>query len=388
MKVIKTCSYKMLPSQAAKAVIDNDSPQEAAPAISINEENPYEPIEKSADEDSPRHNGASEYLKIIDNYFDCYSTGQGVLPLFLEKGQSLCELGLSSKECSAWQTISRDSNLKSGVYCSDCVEFMKSNMRNDTVDLTVTSPPYDSLRTYHGYEFDFEATARELFRVTKNGGVLVWVVGDAVVNGSETGTAFGQAQYFMKIGFRLHDTMIYQKTGVSYPSHGRYTQAFEYMFIFSKGKPKTFNPISDVPKRWSGSWGKLSTRNRNGSLKRRNLQNEGKGSSGRAEDGRYGYKLRNNVWVIRNGHGFGTRDDIAYKHPATFPEKLANDHIITWSNPGDLILDPLCGSGTTPKMAKVNGRQFVGIDISEEYCAIARKRIEMVESSQGGITVA
>ena len=204
---------------------------------------------------------------------------------------------------------------------------------------------------------------------------MVWVVGDAVVNGSETGTSFRQALYLKEIGFNVHDIMIYQKTGVSYPSINRYTQVFDFMIILSKGKPKTFNPICDVPKLWAGSWGKLSTRNKDGSLKCRNLPNEGKGCSGRAEDGRYGYKQRSNIWILKNGYGFGSRDKIAYQHPATFPEQLPNDHIITWSNPGNLIFDPFCGSGTTLKMALLNNRKFIGVDISEEYCEIAAKRL-------------
>ena len=217
-----------------------------------------------------------------------------------------------------------------------------------------------------------------MFRVTKPGGVVIWVVGDSVVNGSESGTSFRQALFFQEIGFNIHDTMIYEKTGVSYPSIGRYTPIFDYMFVFSKGKPKTFNPICDLPKLWEGSWGKLSTRNKDGSLKCRNLPNEGKGCSGRAEDGRYGYKQRTNIWVIKNGRGFGTKDDIAYQHPATFPEQLPNDHIITWSNPGDLIFDPMCGSGTTLKMALLNSRKFIGVDISQRYCEIAVKRLAAV----------
>jgi site-specific DNA-methyltransferase (adenine-specific) len=250
-------------------------------------------------------------------------------------------------------------------------------MEENSVDLTITSPPYDNLRDSES-NFDFENIAKGLFRVTKEGGVVVWVVGDATINGSETGTSFKQALFFMEIGFNLHDTMIYSKSGVTFSSEGRYTQVFEYMFVFSKGKPKTFNPICDEPKLWEGSWGALSTRNKDGSLTARNLDNEGKGSSGRAEGSEYGFKQRTNIWKIRNGHGFGTRDEIAVLHSSTYPDELVLGHCITWSNPGDLVFDPMAGSGTTLKVAKMNNRNYLGVEINEEYCRIARKRMEMV----------
>ena len=131
------------------------------------------------------------------------------------------------------------------IICGDCVEVMKS-WPEECIDLTVTSPPYDDLRDYRGYTFDFESIARELYRVTKPGGVVVWVVGDATINGSETGTSFRQALYFKDVcGFKLHDTMIYKKKASRFPDTNRYYQVFEYMFVFSKGTPKTFNLIRD-----------------------------------------------------------------------------------------------------------------------------------------------
>jgi site-specific DNA-methyltransferase (adenine-specific) len=277
------------------------------------------------------------------------------------------------------QVGSTDRNMVNGenkIHCADCVEYMKK-MEENSVDLTITSPPYDNLRDLDG-DFDFENIARGLYRVTKEGGVVVWVVGDATINGSETGTSFKQALLFMEIGFNLHDTMIYAKSGVTFSSEGRYTQVFEYMFVFSKGKPKTFNPICDEPKLWQGSWGTLSTRNKDGSLTARNLENEGKGSSGRAEGSEYGFKQRTNIWKIRNGHGFGSKDDMVILHPSTFPEQLARDMTISWSNPGDLVFDCMAGSGTTLKVAKMNNRNYLGVDINEEYCRIARQRLAMV----------
>lgn len=232
------------------------------------------------------------------------------------------------------------------------------------IDLTVTSPPYDNLRDYKGYSFDFKPVAAELLRVTKQGGVVVWVVGDATVDGSETGTSFGQALGFMRLGFRLHDTMIYEKAGPSHPEAVRYHQVFEYMFVLSKGQPKTFHPLKDRKNRWPGSWGKVSQRQRDGCLQSRPqtiLKQTGR---------------RFNIWKYTVGKGFGQSDETAYQHPATFPEALARDHVLSWSDPGDVILDPMCGSGTTLKMAKQLGRRYLGFDISEEYTELARLRVE------------
>ena len=240
-----------------------------------------------------------------------------------------------------------------------------SEIPDGCIDLTVTSPPYDDLRTYDGFSFDFPAIAEQLYRVTANGGVVVWVVGDQVVKGSESGTSFRQALHFMDIGFRLHDTMLYEKVGPAFPDKTRYSQIFEYMFVFSKGKPKTINLIADRKNKWPGSWGKNSARQRDGSLK--TISEE------KIKYNEYG--VRFNIWRMHNGQGFGTKDAYTIDHPARFPESLANDHIISWSNPGDLVLDPFCGSGTTLKMAKRNGRDYFGIDMSEDYCAMSAKRV-------------
>jgi len=249
------------------------------------------------------------------------------------------------------------------IYNENCLDTM-AKMPDCFVDLTVTSPPYDSLRTYNGYCFNFESVAKELFRVTKQGGVVVWVVGDATVKGSETGTSFKQALFFKEIGFNLHDTMIYEKSGVS-PATGRYYPAFEYMFIFSKGKPKTFNPILDRKNRWRERWGKTRVRK------------NANGENGKPYESKIApeFGMRRNIWQYTQGGGYGADDAIAYKHPAIFPEQLVIDHIISWSNEGELVYDPFMGSGTTAKMALLNNRKFVGSEISNEYCEIAEKRI-------------
>jgi site-specific DNA-methyltransferase (adenine-specific) len=241
----------------------------------------------------------------------------------------------------------------------DNLQGMKE-LGKETVDLTVTSPPYDDLRNYNGYSFDFEKTARYLYNVTKPGGVVVWVVGDATKNGSESGTSFRQALYFKEVGFNLLDTMIYSKGGQGATgSNNCYWQDFEYMFIFTKDKIKTFNPIKDrenkvAPREKFESQGH---RYKNGEVKEKRIIKRDQ------------FGKRFNIWQY---HESGTR----LNHPAVFPESLANDHILSWSNEGDLILDPFMGSGTTALMAKKLNRNFVGFEISQEYCDIANKRLE------------
>lgn len=260
------------------------------------------------------------------------------------------------------------------IICGNCAEIMKS-WPDECIDLTVTSPPYDNLRHYKGYTFDFETIAKELYRITKPGGVVVWVVGDATINGSETGTSFRQALYFKDVcGFKLHDTMIYHKDNPApVGGHNRYYQAFEYMFVLSKGEPKTFNPILR-PRR--NKWNdkrtvryKGVTRNKDGEFEKRLVKvNE--------------VVKKQNLWTYVVSGGSSSTDRIAHQHPAVFPEQLAADHIISWSNPGDIVLDPMCGSGTTCKMALKLGRRFIGIDIAEGYCEIARKRVAMEKERQ------
>jgi site-specific DNA-methyltransferase (adenine-specific) len=242
-------------------------------------------------------------------------------------------------------------------------------MKSDFIDLTVTSPPYDNLRKYNGFSFDTKAIADELFRTTKIGGVVVWVVGDAVINGGESGSSFRQALTFIESGFLLHDTMIYEKNTSSFPARrtgNRYTQIFEYMFVFSKGKPKTSNLICDKPNKYAGhtNWGKNTHRDKDNDLKETNKIKP-------VPD----FSPRNNIWRYVVGGGFASKDKIAHQHPAIFPEELAQDHIITWSNEGDLVFDPFMGSGTTAKMAILNNRNYIGSDISEEYVELAKQRV-------------
>jgi DNA modification methylase len=245
------------------------------------------------------------------------------------------------------------------IYNEDNIATL-AKMPDNFIDLVVTSPPYDNLRNYNGFSFDFETLAKELYRALKPGGVVVWIVSDATINGSESGTSFKQALYFMDCGFNLHDTMIWVKDGGgAVGSNKCYTQNFEYMFVFSKGAPKTHNLICD----------KIN-------------QSFGQDKSGvgrRAADGDHKiekrkesspFSRRNNWWLVVPK----TEEGSAF-HPAVFPETLAGDHIRTWSNEGDIVYDPFMGSGTTGKMAVLLKRKYIGSEISEEYAEKAAKRI-------------
>ena len=243
------------------------------------------------------------------------------------------------------------------VYCGDCAEVMKQ-IDDNSVDLTVTSPPYDNLRTYNGYVFNFEAIAQQLWRVTKPGGVVVWVVGDETVDGSETCTSDIQKLYFRSLGFNV-ETMIYEIAGTGAKgSNYFYWQSFEYMFVFCKGQPKTSNRIADVKNSVAGKMRGFSPKSAHlGTRVDRPLVVSPE------------FSVRPNIWR----YGVGQNDNTP--HPAPFPKSIARDHIISWSNPGDLVLDPMCGSGTTLKMAVEQGRDYIGIDISEEYCELSRQRV-------------
>jgi DNA modification methylase len=240
-------------------------------------------------------------------------------------------------------------------------------IKDGSIDLVVTSPPYDNIRKYNGFQFDFHRIARHLARVIKPGGVIVWVVADQTKNGTESLTSFKQALYFReKCGLLLHDTMIYERSAPPL-THKRYEQHFEYMFVFSKGRPVTFNGIRTaktykerVPR------DKGYTRNADGS--------RDKGHSRTKFDDPT--KLESNVWSIAIGR-LPKYEWFVHRHPAIFPQELARRHILSWSNVGDIVLDPFCGCGTTGKMALQLGRKFIGIDMSPEYMEITKQLIEV-----------
>jgi site-specific DNA-methyltransferase (adenine-specific) len=244
------------------------------------------------------------------------------------------------------------------VFEENCLETMK-RMPDCFVDLVVTSPPYDDLRTYNGYSFDFVSVVESLFRVVKDGGVVVWIVGDATKNGSETGTSFRQALGFIDAGFRLHDTMIWKKTNpMPKVKTKRYFDVFEYMFVFSKGQPNTFNAILQDTK----FGGKVYS----STVKQISTGMERVAKTFVLNESRF----RDNIWEFAVAQN-------KTAHPAVFPEALITDHIVSWSNEGDLVYDPFLGSGTTALAASKLDRFFVGSEISKEYVQIARERIEM-----------
>ena len=247
------------------------------------------------------------------------------------------------------------------IYNENCLTTM-NEMPDEFVDFVITSPPYDDIRNYNGYNFEFEKIAKELFRIIKIGGVVIWVVADATINGNETGTSFKQALYFKEIGFRLHDTMIYYKNNPMPQTGDRYHQHFEYMFAFSKESPKTFNPITE-PTKYQGL-ANMKNRGKNGTLNYEKIE--------RTKEKKVG-----NVFSYSVGGGISTKDKVAYNHPAIFPEKLVADQINTWTNENDIIYDPFMGSGTTAKMAHLLNRKWIGSEISKEYVDIAIERLQI-----------
>jgi len=255
------------------------------------------------------------------------------------------------------------------IYNCDCVDGLKE-LEDNSIDLVVTSPPYDDLRTYgqdkSTWNFEtFKKVANELYRVMKPGRVVVWVVGDQVKNGGETGTSFRQALYFQEIGFKIHDTMIYEKNSSSFPARRdskRYTQIFEYMFVFVKGKIRDdIKLIADKRNKWSGwtSWGKQTQ-----------YSDKGKIEVEKTIMPVPEFSLRNNIWKFS-----GALNDKT-KHPAVFPEKLAGDHILSWTVEGDVVLDPFMGSGTSAKMSLLYNRQYIGFELNTEYYEESLKRVE------------
>lgn len=252
------------------------------------------------------------------------------------------------------------------LYNGDCLNVMDTLIKDGVnVDAIITSPPYDDMRTYNGtcnWSFDiFKHISEKLFCILKDGGVIVWVVADKTVDGSETGTSFKQALYFKDIGLNLHDTMIYKKKNTPFMRSNAYTNCFEFMFVFSKGKPKTFHPIKEPTVR-SGK--EMLVYNKKADGVNRKVLKELKTE-----------KTKTNIWEYAVGLGGSTNDKIAFKHPAIFPEKLVRDHIISWTNKDDFVLDPFMGSGTTGVACKLLGRKFIGIELDENYFKVAEQRI-------------
>ncbi|HEV8592026.1 MAG TPA: site-specific DNA-methyltransferase [Pyrinomonadaceae bacterium] len=248
----------------------------------------------------------------------------------------------------------------SRIYHENCIETLR-RMTDDMLDMTITSPPYDDLRDYNGYHFPVEEISELLFEKTKPGGVVIWVVGDRTVNGSETLTSFQHALTFKSAGFKVHDTMIYAKNNPIPSDCGkRYRPCFEYMFCFSKGQPKTFNPITQAIKQEKAFKSFRITK-----VGRNDLAHDHIAPKERKV---------NNIFFYNVGTS-SSRDKVAFEHPAIFPEQLAMDQISTWTDEGDLVYDCFMGSGTTAKAAHFLKRNWVGSEISDEYIRIAEDRL-------------
>ena len=246
------------------------------------------------------------------------------------------------------------------IYNEDCLDTM-ARIPDNYIDFVITSPPYDDLRNYNGFQFQFSKIAHELYRILKQGGIMIWVVGDKTENGSESGTSFKQALFFKEIGFNIHDTMIYYKNNPIPTSGDRYHQHFEYMFALSKGSPKTFNPIKEETK-FRGI-ANMKNRGIDGNLNYKKIE-------------RTIEKKVGNVFFYSVGGGISTKDKIAFQHPAIFPEQLVYDQIMSWTNELDIIYDPFMGSGTTAKVATLCNRKWIGSEISSEYVTIAKQRLK------------
>jgi len=256
---------------------------------------------------------------------------------------------------------------KIDLYKGNCLTVMDELIsKGIKVDAIITSPPYDDTKNYNNslnWNFDiFKNVANKLYKSINDGGIIIWVVGDKTKNGSESGTSFRQALYFMDLGLKLHDTMLYRKLNYTPLTHRRYEQEFEYMFCFSKGKPKTFNPIK-IPCKWAGTetWGEASYyKTDDDELTKTNKKviND--------------KKIKGNIFEYRTG---STKTGNV-KHPAMFPLELAEDMVKSWTNKGDVILDAFMGSGTTGVACKNLCRDFIGIEIDNKYFDIAKKRIK------------
>ena len=248
------------------------------------------------------------------------------------------------------------------LYHGDCTVVLPT--LSQKADLILTSPPYDNLRKYGGNTFDFTSVADACINSMAEGGILVWIVADATIDGDETGSSFRQALYFKEHGLVLHDTMIYRKLGG--PASGtktRHKNGFEYMFVFSNGKPKTVRILEDKITKYPEPDRQVTRRQPDGTLEY--------GPRGVVPE----VTLRDNVWEYSPGFRKSAENPIAHNHPAIFHIALAKDHIRTWTAPGDLVIDPMVGSGTTMRAAKDLNRLAIGIEIHSDYIDVIKERV-------------
>lgn len=268
-------------------------------------------------------------------------------------------------KASLRQSVETHLYRRNSFHVGNAVEIL-GEFDEGVIDLTVTSPPYDDLRDYNGFQFDAESMLDALYRVTKPGGVCVWVVGEKI-NGGRSLSSFRHAFIGRDCGFCVHDVMIYKKKNTPFMRSNAYTNCYELMIIFSKGKPKTFNPLMTATVR-SGMETAVYNKGSDAVNRKRPIELKKE-------------KTRTNIWSYAVGMGGSTSDKIAFQHPAVFPENLAKDHILSWSMPGDLVLDPMCGSGTTCKMASIHKRDWIGIDVSKKYVDIAKTRMRLIQAT-------
>ncbi len=254
------------------------------------------------------------------------------------------------------------------IILSDCRDGMAA-LSNECIPFTLTSPPYDGLRTYDGLaDWNFMDVAKELYRITMQGGVVVWVVQEQIIDGSESGETSRQRLAFANIGFRLHHTMVMGKLGGIQFSSNRYGRPLEYAFILSKGPPRYFNPLRDRPNKEAGRVKVFLNRNRDGSfapVKRTQV---------------HPYGLRGSIWFYPTGKNNSAKEDYAFEHPALMPEQMAEDDILSWTKVGDLVFNPFAGAGTALKMALLNHRSYLGFEINPKYVEIARRRLREAEA--------
>lgn len=247
------------------------------------------------------------------------------------------------------------------LHC-DCLDGMRQ-LPDNSIPLAVTSSPYDAIRTYGGHAFAFEPVAKELWRITAPGGVVVWVIADQVIKGSLTGTKHRQVLHFLDLGFRLHNEITLTTVNTPLPQKIRYAQNSQTAYVLAKGRPHAVNLLRDKPNKSAGVFKReWVARSKDGTMRK----------------GYYGkciapYSLRGDVWTYLVGNNHTTKDKLS--HPSPMAEQMAEDLIISFSRPGELVFDPMAGSGTTCKMALLNHRSYLGMEIHEPYWREAVERL-------------
>ena len=251
------------------------------------------------------------------------------------------------------------------IICEDNITYLKT-LPDECIDFVITSPPYDALRDYNGYKLDLHGLGVELLRVLKDGGICVMVIQDSTRDFAKSLTSFRTiVDWCDNIGFRLFECNIYNRQGTEGAWwKKRFRVDHEYMPIFLKGKrPQYFDKENiKIPSKHGG---KIMT-----------------GANIRTKNGQTGSrKVKINPTkcpgtVMTFGNTCGGESKLKSKHPAVFPNMLAYDMIECFCPEDGTVLDPFNGSGTTTLAAKCLGRNYIGIDVSEEYNKIARERLE------------